>query len=127
VTYATANRRHSPTDCHTEGQRIVAFVLFEPPFVRHPSVRDRTPDLALRVFSADAKLFVQGTNQGRIEIASVDKDIFIAKSVAAEIDFERDTSGKVIALPLSNADGSCAVSGIEPRHAGGRASMTSRA
>jgi serine-type D-Ala-D-Ala carboxypeptidase/endopeptidase len=59
-----------------------------------------TTDFALRVFSTDAKLFVQGTNQGRIEIASVDKDIFIAESVGAEIDFERDTSGKVIALTL---------------------------
>jgi serine-type D-Ala-D-Ala carboxypeptidase/endopeptidase len=57
-------------------------------------------DFALRVFSTDAKLFVQGTNQGRIEIASVDKDIFVAESVGAEIDFERDTSGKVIALTL---------------------------
>jgi D-alanyl-D-alanine-carboxypeptidase/D-alanyl-D-alanine-endopeptidase len=59
-----------------------------------------TSNFALRVFSTGAKLFVQGTNQGRIEIASVDKDIFVAESVGAEIDFERDTSGKVIALTL---------------------------
>jgi serine-type D-Ala-D-Ala carboxypeptidase/endopeptidase len=59
-----------------------------------------TSNFALRVFSTGAKLFVQGTNQGRIEVASVDKDIFVAESVGAEIDFERDTSGKVIALIL---------------------------
>ena len=59
-----------------------------------------TSNFALRVFSTDAKLFVQGTNQRRIEIASIDKDIFVAESVGAEIDFERDTSGKVIALTL---------------------------
>jgi serine-type D-Ala-D-Ala carboxypeptidase/endopeptidase len=59
-----------------------------------------TSNFALRVFFTDAKLFVQGTNQGQIEIASVDKDIFVAESVGAEIDFERDASGKVIALTL---------------------------
>ena len=41
-----------------------------------------------------AKLFVQGTNQVRIEVASVDKDVFVAEPVGAEIDFERDASGK---------------------------------
>jgi hypothetical protein len=58
------------------------------------------PSFALRVFSKDAKLFIQGTNQGPLEIASVDKDIFVAESVGAEIDFERDSSGKVMALTL---------------------------
>jgi serine-type D-Ala-D-Ala carboxypeptidase/endopeptidase len=59
-----------------------------------------TSNFALRVFSTGAKLFIQGTNQGRIEITSVDNDIFVAESVGAEIVFERDTSGKVIALTL---------------------------
>ena len=58
------------------------------------------PTFALRVFSTGAKLFIQGTNQGPLEVASVDKDIFVAESVGAEIDFERDASGKVIALTL---------------------------
>jgi hypothetical protein len=58
------------------------------------------PTFALRVFSTDAKLFVQGTNQGPLEVASVDKDIFVAERVGAEIDFERDPNGKVIALTL---------------------------
>ncbi len=58
------------------------------------------PNFALRVFSTGAKLFVQGTNQGPIEVASVEKDIFVAESVGAEITFERDASGKVMALTL---------------------------
>jgi serine-type D-Ala-D-Ala carboxypeptidase/endopeptidase len=58
------------------------------------------PAFALRVFSTGAELFVQGTNQGPLEVASVDKDIFVASRVGAEIDFERDADGKVIALTL---------------------------
>lgn len=58
------------------------------------------PTFALRVFSTGAKLFVQGTNQGPIEVASVDIDSFVAESVGAQIDFARDTNGKVIALTL---------------------------
>ena len=58
------------------------------------------PTFALRVFATGAKLFVQGTNQGPVEAASVDKDIFVAERVGAEIDFERDATGKVIALTL---------------------------
>jgi D-alanyl-D-alanine-carboxypeptidase/D-alanyl-D-alanine-endopeptidase len=53
---------------------------------------------ALRVFSTDAKLFVEGTNQGPLELASVEKDIFVAETVGLEIGFERDADGKVIAL-----------------------------
>jgi CubicO group peptidase (beta-lactamase class C family) len=58
------------------------------------------PTFALRVFSAGAKLFVQGSNQGPLEVASVNQDIFVAERVGAEIDFERDAGGKVIALTL---------------------------
>jgi serine-type D-Ala-D-Ala carboxypeptidase/endopeptidase len=58
------------------------------------------PTFALRVFSTGVKLFVQGSNQGPLEVASVDKDIFVAERVGAEIDFERDPNGKVIALTL---------------------------
>lgn len=53
---------------------------------------------ALRVFSTGAKLSVQGTNQGPLELASVEKDIFVAETVGLEIGFERDANGKVIAL-----------------------------
>lgn len=46
-----------------------------------------------------AKLFIRGTNQA-LEVASVDVDIFVAESVGAEIDFERDCNRKVVALTL---------------------------
>jgi CubicO group peptidase (beta-lactamase class C family) len=59
-----------------------------------------TPTFALRVFSAGAKLFIQGTNQQSLEIASAKKDIFVADTVGAELDFERDADGKVMALTL---------------------------
>jgi CubicO group peptidase (beta-lactamase class C family) len=58
------------------------------------------PTFSLRVFATGAKLFVQGTNQRPLEVASVDKDTFVAESVGAEIDFERDSSGKVVGLTL---------------------------
>ena len=58
------------------------------------------PNFGLRVFSTGGKLFVQGTNQASLELASVERDIFVAESVAAEIDFERDASDKVVSLTL---------------------------
>jgi hypothetical protein len=58
------------------------------------------PNFALRVSATGAKLFVQGTNQRSLEFVSVEKDVFIADSVSAEIDFERDAGGKVVALTL---------------------------
>jgi hypothetical protein len=58
------------------------------------------PTFSLRVFAMGAKLFVQGTSQGPLEVASVDRDVFVAESVGAEIDFERDANGKIIALTL---------------------------
>ena len=41
---------------------------------------------------------MQGTNQRSLELAPVEKDAFIAESVAAEIDFERDAADKVVSL-----------------------------
>ena len=58
------------------------------------------PNFALRIFAMDAKLFVQGTNQRSLELASVERDVFIAESVSAEIDFARDAGDKVVALTL---------------------------
>jgi hypothetical protein len=58
------------------------------------------PNFALRVFATGAKLLVQGTNQQSLEFVSVDKDVFIAESVSAEIDFERDAGDKVVSLTL---------------------------
>ncbi|WP_050044901.1 serine hydrolase [Bradyrhizobium sp. LTSP849] len=59
-----------------------------------------TSSFALRIFSTDAKLFVQGTNQRPLELASVERDVFVAESVAAELDFERDANDKVVSLTL---------------------------
>jgi CubicO group peptidase (beta-lactamase class C family) len=58
------------------------------------------PNFGLRVSATGAKLFVQGTNQRSIEFVSVERDVFIAESVSAEIDFERDAGDKVISLTL---------------------------
>ena len=66
----------------------------------YPGLYPLTPNFGLRVFAKDAKLFVQGTNQGSIEVAPVERDVFVADSVGAEIDFARDGGDKVIALTL---------------------------
>ena len=58
------------------------------------------PTFALRVLTSGGKLFIQGTNQGPIEVVPVEKDVFVAESVGAEIDFWLDANGKVIALTL---------------------------
>jgi len=58
------------------------------------------PNFALRVSATGAKLFVQGTNQRSLEFVSVEKDVFVADSVSAEIDFERDAGDKVVSLTL---------------------------
>jgi serine-type D-Ala-D-Ala carboxypeptidase/endopeptidase len=57
-----------------------------------------SPTVTLRVFTTGAKLFAQGSSGAPLEVASVDKDIFVAERVGAEFDFERDADGKVIAL-----------------------------
>jgi D-alanyl-D-alanine-carboxypeptidase/D-alanyl-D-alanine-endopeptidase len=56
------------------------------------------PDFALRISATGAKLFVQGTNQRSLELASVDRDVFIAESVAVEITFKRDASDRVVGM-----------------------------
>jgi len=59
-----------------------------------------TPKFGLRIFATGAQLLVQGTNQLSLELAPVERDVFVADSVAAEIDFARDAGGKVISLTL---------------------------
>lgn len=58
------------------------------------------PGFGLTVTEKDGRLFVQGTGQQAIEVGAVKADTFVADAVAAEIQFERDASGKVIALTL---------------------------
>jgi hypothetical protein len=62
-----------------------------------------TPDFALKVFADGAKLYIQGTGQGPLEVVPIAKDVFVAESVGAEITFERDGSGKVVALVLKQS------------------------
>ena len=57
-----------------------------------------TPSFSLRVFATGTKLFAQGTDQRSLEFASVERDVFVADYVSAEIDFERDAGGKVVSL-----------------------------
>lgn len=59
-----------------------------------------TPNFGLRIFSTGAKLFAQGTKQRALELAAVERDVFVAESVGAEIDFARDAGDKVISLTL---------------------------
>jgi serine-type D-Ala-D-Ala carboxypeptidase/endopeptidase len=66
----------------------------------YPGQYPLTPKFGVRIFATGAKLFVQGTNQKAIEIAPVERDVFVADSVGAEIDFVRDAGDKVIALTL---------------------------
>lgn len=61
------------------------------------------PAFALRVYATGAKLFVQGTGQMPLEVAFVDQDAFVAETVGAEIAFERDAAGKVVALTLKQS------------------------
>lgn len=58
------------------------------------------PGFALRVYAAGSKLFIQGSGQMPLEVAFVEKDVAVAESVGAQIGFERDSAGKVIALTL---------------------------
>jgi hypothetical protein len=74
------------------------------------------PNFGLRVSATGAKLFVQGTNQRSIEFVPVERDVFIAESVSAEIDFERDAGDKVVSLLSSSGGKSCAASDINARY-----------
>ena len=55
---------------------------------------------ALKIFAQNDKLFAQGTGQQPIELTAVAKDVFVSEAVGAEITFERNASGAVVALTL---------------------------
>jgi serine-type D-Ala-D-Ala carboxypeptidase/endopeptidase len=57
--------------------------------------------LGLRVYASGPKLMVQGTGQAPLEAAPFNKDIFVTEPIGAEVTFERDVGGKVIALALN--------------------------
>jgi len=57
--------------------------------------------LGLRVYASGPKIMVQGTGQAPLEAAPFNKDIFVTEPTGAEVAFERDAGGKVIALTLN--------------------------
>jgi hypothetical protein len=57
--------------------------------------------LCLRVYASGPKLMVQSTGQASQEATPFDKDTFVTEPIGAEVAFERDAGGKVIALTLN--------------------------
>jgi hypothetical protein len=57
--------------------------------------------LGLRVYASGPRIMVQATGQPPLEAALFDKDIFVTEPLGAEVAFERDAGGKVIALTLN--------------------------
>jgi hypothetical protein len=57
--------------------------------------------LALRVYISGAKIMVQGTGRPPLEAAPLGKDLFVTELVGAEVAFERDAGGKVVALTIN--------------------------
>jgi hypothetical protein len=43
---------------------------------------------------------VQGTGQTRLEVTPFKKDVFVTEPIGAEVAFQRDANGKVIALTV---------------------------
>jgi serine-type D-Ala-D-Ala carboxypeptidase/endopeptidase len=60
-----------------------------------------SPTLGLRVYASGAKIMVQSTGQAPLEATPFKKDIFVTEPIGAEVAFERDAGGKVIALMLN--------------------------
>src|SRR5690606_8909262 len=61
------------------------------------------PGFALTVKAQDAVLTVQGTGQQALPVQAMERDVFVMDAVGAEIRFERDAAGKVVALTLKQA------------------------
>jgi serine-type D-Ala-D-Ala carboxypeptidase/endopeptidase len=57
--------------------------------------------LGLRVYALGSKIMIHGTGQAPLEAAPFDKEIFVTEPIGAEVTFERDANGKVIALMLN--------------------------
>jgi len=58
--------------------------------------------LGLRVYASGPKMMVRGTGRAPLEAAPSNKDIFVTELIGAELAFERDADGKVIALTISD-------------------------
>ena len=57
--------------------------------------------LGLQVYASGPKLMLQSTGQATQEATPFDKNIFVTEPIGAEVAFERDAGGKVIALTLN--------------------------
>jgi serine-type D-Ala-D-Ala carboxypeptidase/endopeptidase len=57
--------------------------------------------LGLRVYASGPKLMIQSTGLPPLEAAPLEKDIFVAEPVGAEIAFERDANGRVIEVTVT--------------------------
>jgi CubicO group peptidase (beta-lactamase class C family) len=56
--------------------------------------------IGLRVYASGPKLMVQGTGQTPLEATPFKKDVFVTEPIGAEVAFQRDANGKVIALTV---------------------------
>lgn len=61
------------------------------------------PGFGLTVRVQGDALTVQGTGQPALPVKAVQRDVFVMDAVGAEISFERDAAGKVVALTLKQA------------------------
>ena len=61
------------------------------------------PGFGLTVKVQGDALTIQGTGQPALPVQAVERDVFVMDAVGAEIRFERDATGKVIALTLKQA------------------------
>ena len=61
------------------------------------------PAFALTVKAQGETLTIQGTGQPTLPVQAVERDVFVMDAVGAEIRFERDAAGKVVALTLRQA------------------------
>lgn len=70
------------------------------------------PEFSLKVFERGGKLFIQGSGQQALETVAVAKDVFTVDQVGAEVRFERDADGRVVAVTLHQ--GGQALRGVKP-------------
>ncbi|MBL8255800.1 MAG: serine hydrolase [Pseudoxanthomonas mexicana] len=61
------------------------------------------PGFGLSVKAQGDALTIQGTGQPALPVQAVERDVFVMDAVGAEIRFERDAAGKVVALTLKQA------------------------
>ncbi len=89
----TARRLDPPAEGATDAPPAVDLTEYEGTF-------RIAPPFAITVVVRDGVLQAQGTGQKPLPITPVDRDVFVQDQVGAEFRFERDPSGRVVALVL---------------------------